>query len=52
MTLIFIRNNFRAHDLLLWSVDNLMPKCLSKYLTYNQLSAIRSKALKKLAKTE
>lgn len=39
-----------SHDLLLWSVDTLMPKWLSKYLTYNELWAIRAKALKKLGK--
>jgi hypothetical protein len=32
-------------------VDTLMPACVSKYLTYSQLSAIRAKALKKLAKS-
>ena len=41
----------RAHDLLIWSVDNLMPKWLSKYMTYNELDNVRTKALKKLAKS-
>jgi len=40
-----------AHDLLLWSVDTLMPKFLATYLTYNQLNEIRAKALKKAAKS-
>jgi 17beta-estradiol 17-dehydrogenase / very-long-chain 3-oxoacyl-CoA reductase len=38
------------HDLMLWGIGSLMPGCLSKYLTYNELLAIRAKALKKLGK--
>jgi hypothetical protein len=32
-------------------MTSLMPAFLTKYLTYNELIAIRGKALKKLGKT-
>lgn len=39
-----------SHDMMLWAVNSFLPEFISKKMTYGQLSAIRAKALKKLAK--